>query len=44
MPPAVFVALLAMEHEFEVERITSAVVVTTMVSVVTLPIVLALVT
>lgn len=44
MPPAVFVALLAMEHDFEVERITSAVVAATMVSVLTLPIVLALTT
>lgn len=44
MPPAVFVALLAMEHDFEVDRITSAVVVTTMVSLLTLPVVLALTT
>ena len=44
MPPAVFVALLALEHDFEVDRISSAVVMTTMASVVTLPVVLALVT
>jgi predicted permease len=44
MPPAVFCALLAMEHDFETERVTSAVVATTLVSVVTLPVVLALVT
>lgn len=44
MPPAVFVALLSMEHNFEVERITSAVVATTIMSIITLPIVLALTT
>lgn len=42
MPPAVFCIVLALEHELEVERVTSAVVLTTLASLVTLPVVLAL--
>jgi len=44
MPPAVFCALLALEHDFETERVTSAVVASTLISIITLPIVLALTT
>ncbi len=44
MPPAVFCALLALEHDFETDRVTSAVVASTIASIVTLPIVLALTT
>ena len=44
MPPAVFCALLALEHDFETDRITSAVVASTIVSIVTLPLVLAVTT
>ncbi|MFK8026392.1 MAG: AEC family transporter [Ilumatobacter sp.] len=44
MPPAVFCALLALEHDFETDRVTSAVVASTMVSIVTLPVVLAITT
>ncbi len=42
MPPAVFCMVLAMETNLEPERVTSAVVTTTLVSLVTLPVVLAL--
>ncbi|MEZ5378463.1 MAG: AEC family transporter [Acidimicrobiales bacterium] len=41
MPPAVFCMVLAMEHDLETERVTSAVVMTTLASLVTLPVVLA---
>ena len=44
MPPAVFCVLLALEHDFETERVTSAVVASTLVSIMTLPIVLVLTT
>ncbi len=42
MPPAVFCMVLAMEHDLEPERVTSAVVMTTLASLLTLPVVLAL--
>lgn len=42
MPPAVFCMLLALENELEPDRVTSSVVVTTVLSLVTLPVVLAL--
>ncbi len=44
MPPAVFCALIAIEHDYERDRITSSVVTTTLVSLVTIPVVLAIVT
>ena len=44
MPPAVLSALLATEHNLEPERVTNAVVLITLASIVTLPIVLVLVT
>ncbi len=44
MPPAVFCALLALEHDFETERVTSSVAASTLASIVTLPVVLALTT
>ncbi|MEL6892999.1 MAG: AEC family transporter [Actinomycetota bacterium] len=44
MPPAVFCALIAIEHDYERDRITSAVVATTLVSLATTPVVLALTT
>ncbi len=42
MPPAVFCMVLAMEHDLEPERVTSAVVMTTLASLLTLPVILAL--
>lgn len=42
MPPAVFCFVVAMEHDLEPERVTAGVVVTTLVSIISLPIVLAL--
>lgn len=42
MPPAVFCMLVALEHDLELERVTTAVVSTTIASLVTLPIVLML--
>ena len=44
MPPAVFCALIAIEHDYERDRITSAVVAATIASLFTTPIVLALAT
>ena len=44
MPPAVFCALIAIEHDYERDRITSAVVAATIASLLTTPIVLALAT
>jgi predicted permease len=44
MPPAVFCALIAIEHDFERDQVTSAVVATTMLSLATVPVGLALVT
>lgn len=42
MPPAVFCMLLALENDLEPDRVTSSVVTTTLLSLVTLPVVLAL--
>lgn len=42
MPPAVFCFVVAMEHDLEPERVTAGVVITTLASLVSLPIVLAL--
>lgn len=42
MPPAVFCMLVAMEHDLELDRVTTAVVSTTIASLVTLPVVLVL--
>ena len=42
MPPAVFCMLLAMENDLEPERVTASVVTSTLLSLVTLPFVLAL--
>ena len=42
MPPAVFCLVVAIEHDLEVERVTTAVVTTTIASLVTLPVVVAL--
>ena len=44
MPPAVFCVVVALEHDLEPRRVTTAVVTMTMLSILTLPIVLALVT
>ena len=44
MPPAVFCALVAIQHDYERDRITSSVVATTIVSLLTIPFVLALAT
>ncbi len=43
MPPAVFTAVVAMEHSFEVERVTTYLVATSLAALITLPIVLTLV-
>jgi malate permease and related proteins len=43
MPAAVFTSLVALEHGLEADLVTSIVVVTTLVSLVTLPVVIALV-
>ncbi len=42
MPPAVFCMLLALENDLEPDRVTSSVVTTTVLSLLTLPLVLAL--
>jgi predicted permease len=44
MPAAVFTALVALEHDLEPELVTTTVLVGTLVSVVTLPVVIALLT
>jgi predicted permease len=43
MPPAVFTAVVAMEHNFEVERVTTYLVTSSLAALVTLPIVLSLI-
>ena len=43
MPPAVFCVVVALEHNLAPQRVTTSVVVTTLASLVTLPIVLALI-
>ncbi len=43
MPPAVFCMVVALEHDFEAEAVTSSVVLTTLASILSLPIVLLLV-
>ncbi len=43
MPPAVFTSIIALEHDLEPDLVTTTVLVGTLVSVVTLPIVIALV-
>ncbi|MEE9414743.1 MAG: AEC family transporter, partial [Acidimicrobiales bacterium] len=43
MPPAVFTMVVAMEHDLEPERVTANLVNMTLLSLVTLPVVLALV-
>lgn len=44
MPPAVFCAVVAMEHDLEPKRVTTAVVLTTLASLITLPILIAVIT
>lgn len=44
MPPAVFCVVVALEHDLEPNRVTTAVVTMTVLSILTLPVVLALVT
>lgn len=44
MPPAVFCSVVALEHDLEPRRVTTAVVVVTVLAVLTLPIVLAFMT
>jgi len=44
MPPAVFCVVVALEHDLEPKRVTTAVVTMTILSLLTLPVVLALVT
>lgn len=43
MPPAVFTAVVAMEHSFEVEKVTTYLVTTSLLALITLPVVLSLV-
>lgn len=43
MPPAVFTAVVALEHNFEIPRVTTFLVATSLMSLITLPIVLTLV-
>lgn len=43
MPPAVFCFVVAIEHDLEPERVTAGVVITTLLSLISLPIVLALI-
>lgn len=44
MPPAVFTALVALEHDLEPQRVTATLITATLASLVTLPILLSIVT
>lgn len=44
MPPAVFCVLIALQHDLEPEEVTSTVVTTTLLALITLPVVLAVAT
>lgn len=43
MPPAVFTAVVAMEHRFEIERVTTYLVTTSIAALITLPVMLSVI-